>query len=79
MQSYEDVWRTFISEFKRKSEDYVNLLKGQENNVTEIIWRMHSMITKLKEEYETQLIEVEKALMESVCNTLFFCFFPFFV
>jgi len=31
--------------------------------VTEMIWRMHDSINSLKDEYETQIIEVEKAFM----------------
>jgi len=61
---YESTRKQFMSEFKKKSEHYVSLLKSQENDVTEMIWRMHENIKRIKDEYECQIIEVEKAFMK---------------
>jgi len=63
ISGYESTRKQFMSEFKKKSEQYVALLKSQENDVTEMIWRMHDSIKSVKDEYETQIIEVEKAFM----------------
>jgi len=54
----------FEQQNKQKSEQYVMLLKKQESDITQLLWRMHKEFKGLKEEYETQLIEIEKAFME---------------
>ena len=60
---YESTRKQFMNEFKKKSENYVSLLKLQENDITEMIWRMHDGIKNIKDEYEKQIIEVEKSFM----------------
>lgn len=64
IMGYESTRKQFMSEFKKKSEHYVNLLKSQESDITEMIWRMHDGIKRIKDEYEMQIIEVEKSFMK---------------
>merc|ERR1712228_507572 len=39
------------------------MLKSEENDVTEMIWRMHESIKRIRDEYERQIICVEKSFM----------------
>merc|ERR1719361_1123529 len=39
------------------------LLKKQETNIGNILWKMHNEFKALKEEYETQLVEIETGFM----------------
>ena len=70
ISGYESTRKQFMSEFKKKSEHYVSLLKSQENDVTEMIFRMHENIKRIKNEYEIQIIEVEKAFMAERRNII---------
>eukprot|EP01084_Bolivina_argentea_P039306 72638_1 len=64
INGYETTRKQFMSEFKKKSEQYVNVLKSNENDITTTIWRMHDTIKNIKDEYEMQIIEVEKSFMK---------------
>ena len=61
---YESTRKQFMSEFKKKCEHYVSLLKSEESDITEMIWRMHQNMCRIKGESECQIIEIEKAFMK---------------
>ncbi|ETO27012.1 hypothetical protein RFI_10120 [Reticulomyxa filosa] len=64
MDSYKDLQKTEMTELKVKSEEFVQMLKEQENDIANVIWRMHKMLKALQDELRMQLVEIEKSFLQ---------------
>eukprot|EP01083_Nonionella_stella_P143800 447658_1 len=63
INSKDEITKKFGEAFKGKSEAYVSLLKKQESDTTQLIWRMHKEYETMKDQYGKQLVVIQESFM----------------